>query len=59
MLAISMPSSADTTSIEERGVRLSGLNRLLRLEVDSSGDAGGSGVVEGARGSVGGKALSC
>lgn len=59
MLAISMPSSAHTTSIEERGARLSGLKRLLRLEVDSSGDAGTSGAAGDARGSVGGKMLSC
>jgi hypothetical protein len=57
MFAISMPSSADAASIDDRGVRLSGLKKLLRFETDGSGDAGISGDVGGASGSVGGKML--
>jgi hypothetical protein len=57
MFAISMPSSVEATSIDERGVRLSGLKRLLLLgtEVETSVDV--SGVGGGVRGSVGGKML--
>jgi hypothetical protein len=57
MFVISMPSSAITPSTEERGVRLSGLKRLLLFETDGSCDAGISGDVGGASGSVGGKML--
>jgi len=64
MFAISMPSSVDVTSIEERGVRLRlrGRKRLLRFEegVETSRKDEASGDDIGARGSVGGKALwSC
>jgi hypothetical protein len=59
MFAISIPSSMEATSIDERGVRLSGLKRLLLLgaEVETLVDV--SGVGGGARGSVGGKTLWC
>jgi hypothetical protein len=57
MFAISMPSSADATSIDERRERLSGLNRLLRFETDGSGEEDVSGDAGVASGSVGGKML--
>src|SRR3954451_4876049 len=59
MFVISMPSSVEATSIDERGVRLSGLKRLLLFgtEVETSVDV--SGVGRGARGSVGGKMPWC
>ena len=58
MFAISIPSSADAMSIEERGVRLRGLKRLLRFDTaaEASEDASGIGG-GGARGSVGGRRL--
>ena len=57
IFAISMPSSMEATSIDERGVRLSGLKRLLLFgaEVEISVDVSSAGG--GARGSVGGKML--
>jgi hypothetical protein len=57
MFAISIPSSADATSIDERGVRLRGLKRLLRFETDGSGAVDVSGDAGAASGSVGGKML--
>src|ERR1700733_5834461 len=55
MFAISIPSSMEATSIDERGVRLSGLKRLLLLgaEVKTSVDVSSAGG--GGRGSVGGE----
>ena len=59
IFAISMPSSMEATSIDERSVRLSGLKRLLLLEAEVETSVDVSGAGGGARGSVGGNVLWC